>query len=82
MKKKFLVLVSILFVFALSVFGCGSFKLSGGPKATDTVYGNGSVAVVKGDYLYFTNAYLDYNNIETKTKNFFFTSDTSLQYKK
>ena len=63
MKKKFLVLVSILFVFTLSVFGCGSFKLSGGPKATDTVYGNGSVAVVKGDYLYFTNAYLDYNNI-------------------
>ena len=63
MKKKFLILFSILFIFTLSVFGCGGSSLSGGPDKTATVYGNGGVAVVKGNYLYFSNAYIDYNNI-------------------
>lgn len=63
MKKKFLFLFSIVLVCALCLFGCGGVKLSGGPKASDTVYGNGGMAVVKGDYLYFANAYIDYNNI-------------------
>ena len=63
LKKKLLFLVAILFVFTLSVFGCGGAVLSGGPSLTDTVYGNGGSAVVKGDYLYFANAYYDYNNL-------------------
>lgn len=63
MKKKLLFLVAILFVFTLSVFGCGGATLSGGPSLTDTVYGNGGSAVVKGDYLYFANAYYDYNKL-------------------
>ena len=63
MKKKILVLVSILFVFALAAFGCGGISLKGGPSVDDTVYGNGGTSVVKGDYLYFANAYCDYNNL-------------------
>ena len=63
MKKKILVLVSILFVFALAAFGCGGISLKGGPRYDDTVYGNGGTSVVKGDYLYFANAYCDYNNL-------------------
>lgn len=70
MKKKFLILFSILFIFTLSVFGCGSFSLSGGPSLTETVYGNGGTAVVKGNYLYFSNAYIDYNNIGNNDNKF------------
>lgn len=70
MKKKFLILFSILFIFTLSVFGCGSFSLSGGPNIAETVYGNGGTAVVKGNYLYFSNAYIDYNNIGSNDNKF------------
>lgn len=70
MKKKLLFLVAILCIFTLSVFGCGGINLGNGPKATDTVYGNGGVAVVKGNYLYFANAYLDYNQIGNNDNKF------------
>lgn len=70
MKKKLLFLVAILCIFTLSVFGCGGIDLGNGPKASDTVYGNGGVAVVKGNYLYFANAYLDYNQIGSNDNKF------------
>lgn len=63
MKKKFLCIFSLLMFCAICLIGCGGFKLSGGPLSTDTVYGNGGSVVVKGDYMYFANAYIDYNNI-------------------
>lgn len=63
MKKKFLYIFSLLLFCAVCLIGCGGFKLSGGPLATDTVYGNGGSVVVKGDYMYFANAFIDYNNI-------------------
>lgn len=63
MKKKFLYIFSLLLFCAVCLFGCGGFRLSGGPLATDTVYGNGGSVVVKGDYMYFANAFIDYNNI-------------------
>ncbi len=49
------ILASIAFLFA----GCGLGKLSGGPNKDDVVSGNGSLAVQKGDYLYFVNGYRD-----------------------
>jgi len=63
LKKKLLLLLSIIFVFTITLFGCGAIDLSGGPKLTDTVYGNGGSAVVKGDYLFFANAFIDYNDL-------------------
>ncbi len=60
LKKKIVALLSFVFMFALVLFGCNSIHLSGGPDSTDTVYGNGGSAVVKGDYLYFANAFVDY----------------------
>lgn len=50
--------------------GCGSILLQGGPDASANVYGNGGSAVVKGDYLYFANAYIDYNNLSINDNNY------------
>ena len=63
LKKRFIAVLSFVFMFALVLFGCNSIRLSGGPNANDTVYGNGGSAVVKGDYLYFANAFLDYSTL-------------------
>ncbi len=56
-----------LALFSVVVFGfsaCGGLgKLSDNPTATDTVYGNGGIAVQKGDYLYFTNGYIDTSSV-------------------
>ncbi len=58
-----------LALFAVVVFGfaaCGGLgKLSDNPATTDTVYGNGGIAVQKGDYLYFTNGYIDTSDVGT-----------------
>ena len=75
MKKKFLFLLSFLLIFSFALFGCNSIKLQGGPSRDETVYGNGGSAVVKGDYLYFANAFVDYaqlginDNVYDKDKN-------------
>ena len=63
MKKKISILCLILCLSLITFFGCGVISLPAGPKYDDAVYGNGGFAVVKGDYLYFANAYIDYNNI-------------------
>lgn len=63
MKKKFIFILSFICIFAISMFGCGAISLSGGPNLKDTVYGNGGNAVVKGNYLYFSNAFVDYEKI-------------------
>ncbi len=48
----------MIFVCSVMLFACNAIKLQGGPKADATVYGNGGSAVVKGDYVYFANAYV------------------------
>ncbi len=50
-------------MFAVVLFGCSAIHLSGGPSTSDTVYGNGGSAVVKGDYLYFANAYISCSDL-------------------
>ncbi len=57
MKKKLLSIISCLIMFTCILAGCGGPKLKGGPSSSDTIYGNGGVAVRKGDYLYFANGY-------------------------
>lgn len=63
MKKKFLYIFSLLLICAFCLVGCGGIDLSNGPAKTDAVYGNGGSVVVKGDYIYFANAFIDYNSI-------------------
>ena len=63
LKKKSFFLLSFLLVFSVLLFACNSINLVGGPLSSDPIYGNGGSAVVKGDYLYFANAFVDYNSI-------------------
>lgn len=65
MKKKLLVLISCLICCILFVTGCGVKPLVGGPQADASVYGNGGMAVRKGEYVYFTNAYGSATSITT-----------------
>lgn len=48
---------------SVALFACNPIKLNTVPSASATIYGNGGSAVVKGDYIYFANAYVDYNNL-------------------
>ena len=48
----------MIFMFSAMLFACNAIKLQNGPDANATVYGNGGSAVVKGDYIYFANAYI------------------------
>lgn len=68
-KHKITLFLALIFAFSAVLFACSAINLTGGPRVTDTVYGNGGTAVVKGDYLYFANAYIDYNNLESVNDN-------------
>ena len=59
---------------AVCFFGCGVSALGNGPRANDVVYGNGGFSVVKGDYLYFSNAYCDYNSLKDGENKYDFNS--------
>jgi hypothetical protein len=45
------------------LFACDPIRLSPVPSQNATVYGNGGSAVVKDNYLYFANAYIDMSTI-------------------
>ena len=72
--KKFLryaTLILLLFVsFSFVLTGCGKKKGSDydAPKADARVYGNGGLAVTKGDYLYFLNGYRTYADVTKEEK--------------
>lgn len=56
MFKKVLRLCSILLLGCLLLTGCGGFEyVTEVPSGTDAVTGNGTMAVRKGDYVYFVN---------------------------
>ena len=59
LKKRLVLLLSFVFIFAAVLFACDPIKLGEVPPYNATVYGNGGSAVVKGDYIYFANAYID-----------------------
>lgn len=71
--KKFL---SLILVFCLVICGgifagCGNKEivLSGGPAYDDNVYGNGGFVVTKGNYVYFTDAYIKSSSLGSKISN-------------
>ncbi len=68
--KKFLSIILLAFCL-LVVFmfgGCSNTKLKDGPSESDVVVGNGSMAVTKGDYLYFVNGYKPYSEVGSSNK--------------
>ena len=60
MKKKLLSFI-IMFFLAVSIVltGCTEQGLTGGPDPEANVISNGGMAVIKGDYLYYVNGYID-----------------------
>ena len=57
-------LMLLVVVFGLAACG-GLSRLTDGPNDSDIVTGNGGLAVQKGDYLYFTNGYIDTADVGT-----------------
>lgn len=70
MKKKLLILLSCILCCILVITGCGKAPLVGGPSADSVVYGNGGMAVVKGNYLYFSNAYKPLSEVKVNENKF------------
>ena len=71
-----LMLLVVVFGFA----ACGGLtRLTDGPNANDVVTGNGGLAVQKGDYLYFTNGYI--NTADVGTTNEYGNVDVSAIYR-
>lgn len=67
MKKTLLSLVMALFMgFCVFLTGCGDKGLKDNPDTTATVTSNGGMSVVKGNYLYFVNGYVDETTLGKK----------------
>ena len=67
MKKIMISFAMILLSCVFVLTGCGGNKgLKDNPSASATAYGNGGNAIVKGDYLYYVNGFVD-NYTETYT---------------
>ena len=67
MKKHLLSLVMALFMgFCVFLTGCGDKGLKNNPPLTATVSSNGGMSVVKGNYLYFVNGYVDETSLGKK----------------
>lgn len=75
MKKKGILVVFCLMMVTCLLTSCGFVTLGTTPALDDAVVSNGGISVIKGDYLYFVDSYLDettlasgdndYNKIET-----------------
>lgn len=63
MKKKSFLLIIMLLCVTVIFASCSKAIFNDGPKADDRVIGNGGTAVIKGDYLYFTNAFTSQANV-------------------
>ncbi len=67
MKKTLLSLVMALFMgFSVFLTGCGDKGLKDNPATDATVTSNGGMTVVKGDYLYFVNGYVDETSLDKR----------------
>ena len=56
-------MIALLACVGLLFAGCGLGRLHSGPDASDVVSGNGTLAVQKGDYLYFVNGYKNTSDV-------------------
>jgi hypothetical protein len=60
MKKTILSIIMAFFMaFSICLTGCKDDGLRDNPPTNATVISNGGMSVVKGDYLYFVNGYVD-----------------------
>lgn len=68
MKKTLISLAMALFLcFSIFLTGCKKEEgLKNNPSTTATVISNGGMSVIKGDYLYFVNGYVDETTLEKK----------------
>lgn len=68
--KKFITSFAVILLACVCVLtGCKAKGLKDNPSTDAEVYGNGNIAVVKGDYLYYTNGYVDnYTEVYTSKK--------------
>lgn len=65
MKKKLFSLVMLLFLAVTIVFtGCSPKGLQDNPPTDANVVSNGGMSVVKGDYLYYVNGYVDATSLD------------------
>lgn len=64
MKKKILSLIMMLFLaFTITLTGCAEKGLDNNPPLEAMVTSNGGTSVIKGDYLYFVNGYVETDNL-------------------
>ncbi len=68
MKKFFKVIMAVLVCSVCLLTACGPTGLGNNPAEDLVAIGNGGMAVVKGEYLYFVNGYQDYEEY-TDVKN-------------
>lgn len=66
--KRFLACLILCLLCCIPLVGCGQAKIAA-PGKTDAVVGNGSFAVTKGDYLYFTNGFMSLSDITLSNRN-------------
>jgi hypothetical protein len=62
----------MFFITAIMIFtGCSNKGLEDNPSKTAQVVSNGGMTVVKGDYLYYVNGFVDRANLDVKKDNKF-----------
>lgn len=70
MKKGICSLIIMFIITAVFVFtGCSPKALTDNPETSAQVISNGGTTVVKGDYLYFINGYVDEDTLDPKYDN-------------
>ena len=63
MKNKIIALLLMCVLVVATFTGCNNIKLSNNPAKNDLVTSNGGMVVQKGDYIYFTNGYLESSSL-------------------
>lgn len=68
--KKFMLSFALILMSCVCLFaGCGEKGLKDNPPAKAAIYGNGGNGIVKGDYLYYINGFVDnYTEVYTNKK--------------
>ena len=68
LKRLTCLVIMIIMISAFVLTGCGGLKDN--PAINATVYSNGGMSVIKGDYLYYVNGFVDEDKLtDAKTEN-------------
>ena len=68
LKKIFMTMVVVLVCSVCLLTACGTSALDNNPAKELEAFGNGGLAVVKGEYLYYVNGYQDYKEFSDVRK--------------